>query len=412
MKKLHILFIVSIVFLSSCGNDPSISIDHENQNVSQVFNVSQTIRNNGNFLDFAYYDEFEATRKFHYLRDRGTSMDLNYSTYKPIAPKDLATQLGFKSMGHIFDELIEIQNDYIGELMHRYHQLSKEEKEQLNQNGIDKFAPQVRAKQHMLLLDEETGTFQMKVHDTELAYLLNEDGIIAVAGAVYQYTDTKVKFMPMNGSNTINDLLETESDNEANGIRVSTIEVKYVDFNEQKGGLGSTSCRGEEKDPISGPGFSASLRYYYHTGGFIFTNYTTYSNTYNCAYDSAYYTCWYQETSGMSYEQKLQACCDVVSTPIQNSRVTSSLIGYSRQKMIFWWMHLRHNKISMRINGSANYTRNGVFTNIPVNSTRFNTDEMGITIYDGPFINAINANLTFTSVARTDVPDIVCTISW
>ena len=68
---------------------------------------------------------------------------------------------------------------------------------------------------------------------------------------------------------------------------------------------------------------------------------------------------------------------------------------------------------TIRNNGSADDTRNGVFTNIPVNKGWFsNTDQISTTIYDGVYISDINASLAYTSIARADLNDLVCTITW
>ena len=120
MKRLSTLwFVLAILFIGCQTETQQENLDTTIQNATNViYNTSETVRNNGNYLDFAFYDEFEIIKRFKHHQSFGKTVTSDFSNLNPISPKELADELGFKSLGHKYEELIEIQEAYELSLIH------------------------------------------------------------------------------------------------------------------------------------------------------------------------------------------------------------------------------------------------------------------------------------------------------
>jgi hypothetical protein len=394
MKKMNLVWILAILItFTHCENDPSNdAVVNETQAFDQIFNSSKTIRYNGNYLDFAYYDEFEMIKAFRYNQNARNTVRSEFSNLIAKSPKDLAAELGFTSLQHKYEELVAIQQAYVQDLYNRFKEYSQEELKKLDPNDFPPFAPEIYQHKDILTINEDSGSFELKVQNTELAYLLNEDGVVAIAGAMYQYQGDVVKFMPMNGENTINDLLNSVADVESKGIKVSEVEYQNPDgINKNH----TSSC-------INGAtGNGGADHGHYMTAEITHVKYNTYTYEYACAYDSAYYTCWYSTTSGMSYEDKLHICCPRVSVQRRNSEIYAKINSRTSCAFSFFGLCMGDASISvdrLRIRGSFRQNRNGQTYEYLYNESGYNTAYFTYVLYDGvELFNGILAQADFTS---------------
>ena len=203
--------------------------------------------------------------------------------------------------------------------------------------------------------------------------------MIAVGGALYQYTGDLVKFMPLDGKNTIDDLINAQSDSEITGIKVSQVVTGNSASNNRDS---SSSC---EQGSTGNGGADHGL---YVRGQSFHRTYTHYTYQYDCQYDSAYYTCWYQETSGMSYQAKLNACCPRIPIPHPRSEVYSNVNSRTSCDVSLLFFCLGDESIpvdELRISGVfTGYVDDVLTTDIVFNEFTINNYTFTHVVYDGP----------------------------
>lgn len=387
MKKLNVIWLLIVIFFVGCQTEIlNENLDLENV-ANVVYNSSETIRNNGNYLDFAYYDEFEGVKKFKYNQSIGKVFESTKSNLTAIKPIDLANELNFKSLGHKYDELIQIQRDYEISLNHKYSSYSKKELEKLDLDQILRFAPEIYRHLDILNIDENTGQLQLKVVDLQLAYLLNEKGIISIGGALYQYTGDQVKFMPLNGKNKVSDLLNTTTNDDVSGIKVSEISFQ----NSNTGRNDVVTCQ----QGATGNNAENGL---YISGEITHRTFSTYIYEYVCAYDSNYYVCWYQNTSGLSYNEKIDACCPRQPVLRRVSKVDVRV--NSRTSCDFWFIFCfgdgSQSVDELNITGTFGLFRGGAWQNTLFNVSENNTAYLSHNLYDGSELyDGVSVNADF-----------------
>ena len=94
MKRLSTLwFVLAILFIGCQTETQQENLDTTIQNATNViYNTSETVRNNGNYLDFAFYDEFEIIKRFKHHQSFGKTVTSDFSNLNPISPKELADE--------------------------------------------------------------------------------------------------------------------------------------------------------------------------------------------------------------------------------------------------------------------------------------------------------------------------------
>ena len=224
MKKSFIKILVTIIFFSyvlSCQQEetlkdlnPTLPLDE------MVYNNTKTIRTNGKYLDFMSFDEFDAIRSYqYYVNSEEQSLE-----YDSKHPKEIAEELGFYSMGHLFEDILISQKEYIDNLELK---LSEEELSNLNLTDDEViFSDMVLKYKEILNLDIHTGNISLKVFDPDIAYLLDENGVVLVGGVFYQYSDSFIKVSPYTHEFSMDLFLETDENDSEKEIFYNNIIVE------------------------------------------------------------------------------------------------------------------------------------------------------------------------------------------
>lgn len=375
-----------MVFIYGCSDNPEVEESTIDIQVQLTYNESETVRNNGKFLDFAYYEEFENIRKYHRL-PQPDSYESPYSSLQLVSPKALSEELNFQSMGRKYEWLQTVQKNYMDNIKARY-EANPELFTESYVSGLSRFAPELYDNQHIIKLNEDNGTYELKVKDLDLAYLLNEDGVVAIGGAFYQYTDQLVKFIPIKDNSSYDQILSAGSEVPNLGLKVSEIQTEII----------SESVN----DPV-GPEFCTG-----DINGRLFINgivehrtFVVYEQETGCIYDNAYYSCWYGSAAGLPYNLRLAACCPPRDVPVVKSQLYARAESWSNCDVSILGLFCiggneRANITTLGVSGNGTYVENGstqsfnfndVGTNIAVN-TRY--------IYDGDRINNVCGIFNFT----------------
>ena len=153
ISKWSASLLLTLVFIYGCSDNPEVEQSTVDIQALLTYNQSETIRNNGKFLDFAYYEEFENIRKYHRL-PQPESYVSPFSDLKLVGPKALSEELNFQSMGHKFEYLQTIQQNYLENLKARYDAEPELFTEEYLAN-IPRFAPEIYDHQHMVKINED-----------------------------------------------------------------------------------------------------------------------------------------------------------------------------------------------------------------------------------------------------------------
>lgn len=126
--------------------------------------------------------------------------------------------LGFRSLRNYYETAIDENEKYYEWLRNNMNEsLAREIK--LNGRPHSAFV-----KQNAKLLLDENKNLAIKLYDQRLAAVVNTDGIVAVGGYIFQYTENQLKVMPIKHKNKLQTLKNAHSDDKTNGIVVKTIE--------------------------------------------------------------------------------------------------------------------------------------------------------------------------------------------
>ncbi|HAA10390.1 MAG TPA: hypothetical protein DCE41_01340 [Cytophagales bacterium] len=402
LKSGVLLLGVGTMILGGCQpQSPLFGPDETNTQLNflsePVYNNTQTVRNVGPYLDFAFYEDFETTRLFQYHEDSEVAHAYIMKDTDAQSPRELAQQLGFRSMGLVYEEVMAAQQAYVEGWQEKIEGMSEDELAVLQQNPPAPFAPVVYANQDWLHVNEGAGTITLKVRDHELAYLLSPEGVISAGGAIYQYTGDQVKFLVDGNPTHLNELLHATSDDPSANVRVSTLEINPLTQSNQIARTGALTCRGDQA------GFVL-----YHTGKVEHYTYTTYSYEYQCAYDSDYYNCWYSQTSGMPYEQKLSACCPRVYTPSTKHRFWTEINSRTDCPFRLGPLCLGGSESFsvefLQISGSYSYILGGTTRSFGFTTTSgVPGSRMSRTLYDGNPISTPEADVDFRAVQNIQI---------
>lgn len=366
-----------IVLLNGCSENLELEQQTPPDMPSVVYNSTETVRSNGYFLDFAYYEEFEKVRTTH---NRPESFQQT--------ARELADELGFQSMGHKYEALLKAQQSYISNLT---QQVQQAELSAADAEKLPRFAPYVLANKHLVNLDEEKGSINLKVHDLDLAYLLSEDGVVLVAGALYQYTEDMVKSMPVTDPNSYDEFIKADQDNEDLNLRVSKIDIQAVDSgNDRTGPLYcQTGMSGVDNIYLEALIEHMSYVTYVYQPGV-------------CQYDAAYYSCWYGSAAGLPYDLRVQACCPGSQVPVVNSYFYAQVQSRTSCAFLapFCFGDEPINIAELSLWGVGSYLENGVQQSFSVSHTGYNIALNKYIIYDGPRVYDVTGSFSFTGIVN------------
>lgn len=372
IKNLSVPGILLFIFLySSCNTDSLESLQSlEDEKSDFAFNESKTIRSNGVFMEFLSYEDFKASRNFNLLSNSTNFSIPSQTGFVLKHPKEIAEELNFRSLRHLFEEIQESQKQHLQNILKNYDDLDQFKLE----NNEPIFSELVFKYQHLLNIDESTGMISLKFYDPEFAYLLNEDGIVAAAGMVYQYTDKYIKSTRLTPDVDLTLLINSNSSDKNKDIIVN--EVKVVS--------GSRSVASGREAGCSVPLTGSRL---FIVGRIEQIDYTEEVN--NCYSDESCFAtgqfiCCYEPT--IVYGSHLY---------VQNKSYTSCggpiIFNYC-----FGGDEL-YNIDEIGVSGSFAYTAiTGVSANSTFQENKFNTCELKRTLYFGDRLSSSNATVTFT----------------
>ena len=197
--------------------------------------------------------------------------------------------------------------------------------------------------------------------------------------------------MPLDGKNTVNDLIKSEDNLDSKGIKVTKVIVEDSNLQNRNS---SVTC-------VNGATGNDADNGHYVAGEITHRKYNTYVYEYVCAYDSAYYTCWYQTTSGMSYEDKLHACCPRQPVQRRNSELYTKINSRTSCGFTLFFLCLGDESIDvdrLRIRGMFRQYKNGTTYETLYNESGYNTAYFTHVLYDGTeLLSGVFVQTDFTS---------------
>lgn len=214
MKKIIFkgLLIFIIPGLTMC-TDPNIAEIKLEENQVETFDFDQEINFNGNYLEYTSPEVFEQTLLL-----------IRNSEHEELM--GWLAQSGFESIHSIYVRALSDQNDLISDLKKQFpleeyteNQLNQMEKPQIVQSSF------IRQHSHLFEMTEDGLITGMKIFHSEIARLVNKDGIIKVAGHIFQYNSDNIKIILQGDESKIALLESTYASNEDLGIIVNPVET-------------------------------------------------------------------------------------------------------------------------------------------------------------------------------------------
>ncbi|MBT1698029.1 hypothetical protein KK083_14145 [Fulvivirgaceae bacterium PWU4] len=179
-------FVAFFLFALSCSEDPT-KTSPVTENVLPEFVAPDGIDFNGDYLIIPTPQLYEQTMKA-------------LKASEPESVSKWTAKLGLTSMRDIYVKAMKEQDDYLLNLLKEYESLPADDK-RLKTKPVIPQTPFVA--QHAALFDfNEYGAItRLKLSNPLMDRLLNKDGIIMVAGHIFQYNETNTKII-VGGSNS------------------------------------------------------------------------------------------------------------------------------------------------------------------------------------------------------------------
>ena len=367
MKKHTLKIFVTITFLCSilsCQNEQNIQDLEPISFIDKLtYNQTKTIRTDGKYLDFKSFDEFETIRDYQFIlnsENQALTQTLKH-------PKEIANELNFYSLGHLFEELIDSQKEHLEKISNKINT-----DESLSLDLTDEkvmFSERVLAHKNIVNLDINTGKISLKLFDQDMAYLLNENGIVLVQGAFYQYSDRFVKVSPYTHDFDMNLFLKANESNPETQLFFNKVIIESSqDLNK-----GSNSCKGDlPNTPLYVSGLINHIKITEQVP--------------NCGTGPE---CW--ETG------QIECCFEPIT--VFRSRLYMENTSYTECPFTVIAFCVGSDKriaiTNLGISGSYSYTLNGKTTSNSFNIISNNVSKQTYNIYTGDRLSAVNASATF-----------------
>ena len=367
MKKALFKTLVALTFLGciiACQNEENLQDLNSGKLDESVYNDTKTVRTNGDYLDFMSFKEFESARDYQFLvnsPEQGFIGEMKH-------PKEIADELNFYSLGHLFEEIKADQQKHLTKL----YESSEEELSNLDltdQKVI--FSPIVLDHLDLLNLDVNTASISLKLFDQDMAYLLNENGVVLVGGAFYQYSDRFVKVSPYSHEFDMNSFLTAETNDEEKNIFFNEVTIETSELKNSAGR--SVNCRGDL------PGTPLYVRG-------VINHIRITEQVSNCESTPE---CW--QTG------QIECCFEPIT--IYRSRFLMENTSYTECPftLIAWCVggDKRQQISNLGISGSYSYSVNGSTFSNSFEFVSNNVSKQIYNIYLGDRLSSVNANATF-----------------
>ncbi|WP_025740583.1 hypothetical protein [Aquimarina pacifica] len=205
---------IAICSIYSCS-EPVIDEQEpvKNQTSKFVYSEDRLVRYNGEFLEFESPEVLEQIKDF-----------IQNAEYSEI--QAWLDQFGFDPMHITYDKLISAEAEFLDELSKEGDKLNIKSAEALS-NYITLNRPDVIEEYaHMINFTEDGLIDNLKIFSGELSYLVNNNGILKVAGDLYQYNEDNYKIITDGDSDKIALLNSTSKSNSKQNIIVQEISIQ------------------------------------------------------------------------------------------------------------------------------------------------------------------------------------------
>ena len=185
--------VTMILGIASCSDD----LDHQNEQPDP--NLRPQILYNGRYLEFASQDVFDEALEAL----RNSDADKARQWAKPY---------GFVSMRMIYEE-------YLSEELSL---LSKADTE--NANDLSARGPFTKKHENLFIFDSDNNIIGLKTFHFDVSNFLSEEGLVKIAGHIFQYNQDNIKIILRGDPDKISILKDIQSTDEAQQIIVNPIE--------------------------------------------------------------------------------------------------------------------------------------------------------------------------------------------
>jgi hypothetical protein len=220
MKKrlVFIVFLLASVF--SCREDEKASVDPGVIINDNRFEPSKDVQFNGEYLVFPTPLSFEQTIK-------------SISNSDPKSVREWSDQLGFTSIRVIYEKALEEQEKYLNGLVAEYQSLPPNDPRLKVKPTL--VQPQYVMEHESLLIFNNQGLIaRPALPDYDVTALVNENGLVKVAGHLFQYNPDNIKIIIGGDHNKISALAGTTQTNRKLNIVVNPVRKELVKSERQK----------------------------------------------------------------------------------------------------------------------------------------------------------------------------------
>lgn len=242
----RLLVAAFVLFALSCSDDAVNNATSDEQATSE-FDVPEGISFNGDYLEIPTPQLFDETMK----RIKASNAE---------TVSKWTAKLGFTSMRDIYERALREQDEFGQALEKKYRKLPEAEVK-LMPHAVIPQTPTVAEYAGLFDFNEYGQITRLKLSNPLMDGIVNANGLIKVAGHIFQYNETNTKMIMGGDASKIKFLPDVDATNDKLGIVVNAVTVEHKTKNIDNGRSSHSYNSSFTMGPVGCCGYTYKLTY-------------------------------------------------------------------------------------------------------------------------------------------------------